>query len=148
LCRFCYRLYVATSKPKWKYFHIGQAFSKKKKKKFLYSTVEMKRRYWQQQMCIKISHGYLRKSIETLNDLQVRAILLYFIVKILRIDRSAITSRSTAIVPASFYYHLLCTHVKSLFNYLRTMPWSQCVPKTIWRSGNMAATSTSSLHTD
>lgn len=29
----------------------------------------MKRRYWQQQMCIKISHGYLRKSIETLNVL-------------------------------------------------------------------------------
>lgn len=56
-CRFC-QLYVATSKPKWKYFHIGQAFSKKKRR-FLYRTVEMKRRYWQQQMCIKISHGYL-----------------------------------------------------------------------------------------
>lgn len=30
----------------------------------------MKRRYWQQQMCIKISHGYSRKSIETLNVLK------------------------------------------------------------------------------
>lgn len=62
-CHFCYRLDVATSKPKWKYFHTGQALSKKKRR-FLYRTVKMKRRYWQQQMYIKISHGYLRKSID------------------------------------------------------------------------------------